>query len=339
MKQLVPVFVLASLSVGSTSCSRATTPAPASTPTQGQSQAVLPDLTEDERLLTVDLERHLSFLAKAGERNEAKSWPLAEVADYIAMELEEMGLVVERQGYETESVAAQNLAVTISGEERGDQILVVAAHYDSPVGDTGIVAGGTGTATLLALVKLMKDARLKRTLRFVFFAMGESPHGDAATRGARHYARYLQKSHGEESGGEVDGMPITRRSETVGLLNLDRLGSFAPEHGAGAPLTARLTSSGGSEVLRGLFLEDIDGDVLRIVETQLDENGPDSDLLAFHQAGIPGVALTGTGGQTEAVQYEQLARVITQIRRGIRRLAGERPTNDGMLTPLSEQIR
>src|SRR5690606_32562786 len=168
MKQFLPALTLAALSAASVSCSRVAPPPTPPATSQEQPRTALPDLTEDERLLIADLERHLSFFSKVGERHEGKSWPLAEAADYIAVELEEMGLFVERQGYETESVAAQNLAVTIAGEERGDQIFVVAAHYDSPVGDAGVVAGGSATATLLTLIKLMKDARLKRTLRFVF---------------------------------------------------------------------------------------------------------------------------------------------------------------------------
>jgi hypothetical protein len=91
--------------------------------------------------------------------------------------------------------------------------------------------------------------------------------------------------------------------------------------------------------VRELLLEDFDRSVFALEESKLEALGADSDLLAFHQQGIVGVELRGTGADGGAVQYGELARVVMQIRRSIGRISGERPTNDGMLTPLSRQIR
>lgn len=304
-------------------------------------RSALPELTADEKLVADQLRHHVEYLGtKVGERNEGAPWELADAADYIASQIEGMGLPVERQGYETRNVAAQNLAVTISGSERGDQIFLIGAHYDSPPGDKGQNPGGSATAALLTLVSLMKDASLKRTLRFVFFSMGESPHGDGEARGARHYARYLTENSGNEKSFRADDeIQTIKRGETVGILLLDRMAAFEPADARGAPLAARLTLSPGSQVVRDLLLEDFDSDVFTLHESKLADTGADSDLLAFHQEGIVGVAFRGTGQDAQAVQYEELSRVVMQIRRSIGRVAGERPTNDGMLTPLSEQIR
>ncbi len=298
----------------------------------------LPPLTVDEKAALEEFRRHFRYLSRLGPRNEDAPWELADAADYIARELEGMGLPVERQGYETRNVAAQNLAVTLSGGERGDQVFVVGAHYDSPPGDPGTNAGGTGSAALLTLVSLMKGAPLKRTLRFVFFSMGESPHADGSARGARHYARFLAGTQGAEMRSS-DEMGVTKRAETVGVLLLDRLGSFEPNRSSALPLGVNVVTSPGSAVLRGLLLEDLDDELLAVYESELELEGPDSDLLAFHQHGIPGVSLSGTGPDSGPVRDEQLIRVLTQIRRAIGRISGEKPTNDGMLTPLSEQIR
>lgn len=338
--QHIPLVALFTLGCGH----QGSSPAPVRPRSETPPEVVAPTLSElsaDEKLLVGELRRHVEYLSgKVGERNESAPWELADAADYLAAELEKMGLSVERQGYETRNVAAQNLAVTISGSERGDQIFLVGAHYDSPSGDKGQNAGGSATAALLTLVSLMKDASLKRTLRFVFLSMGEGPHGDGEARGARHYARYLAGTSGNEMtspGG--DGMQVTRRAETVGVLLLDRLAAFAPSHPGQAPLEVRLQLSPGSQVVQQLLLEDFDREVFSWTEANFRDSGVDSDLLAFHQHGIPGVELRGTLGDGEAVRYEELARVVMQIRRGIGRISGERPTNDGMLTPLGEQIR
>lgn len=301
----------------------------------------LPELNADEKLVADQLRSHVEYLAgKVGERNEGAPWELAETADYLARQLEDMGLPVERQGYETRNVAAQNLAVTIAGAERGDQIFLVGAHYDSPPGDTGQNAGGSATAALLTLVSLMNDASLKRTLRFVFFSMGESPHGDGEARGARHYARHMSETQESEVAAPADsGLGVTKRAETVGLLLLDRVASFEASAQKKTPLEIRFQFSPGSQVVRELLQEDFDREIFTWGETKWGPTDVDSDLVAFHELGIPGVSLRGTGGDDEAVRYDELARVVLQIRRAIGRISGERPRNDGMLTPLSDQIR
>lgn len=338
--QLISLFALLALGCAPRAVGTAPTSPPQSRP-EPEPLRLLPELTADEKLVEEELRRHLSYLSgKVGERNEGAPWELADAADYIAGQLEDMGLKVERQGYETRNVAAQNLAVTVSGSERGDQIFVVGAHYDSPSGDKGQNAGGSATAALLALVSIMKDASLKRTIKFVFFSMGESPHGDGEARGARHYARSLVQSSGNETApSSEEQMQVEKRAETVGLLLLDRLAVFEPRAAKSVPLEVHLTLSPGSQVVRGLLLEEFDQEIFAIEESRLEGNKGDSDLVAFQEQGIFGVELRGTGGESEIVRYEELARVVTQIRRGIGRIAGERPTNDGMLTPLSEQIR
>lgn len=338
MKNLALLTLCTFFGFGCTTRSEILRPAPPEAQTRAEESSELPPLTADEKVALDDFRRHLEYLTRLGERNEGAPWELADAADYIAGELEKEGLSVERQGYETRNVAAQNLAVTLPGGERGDQIFVVAAHYDSPSGDSGANAGGTATAALLTLVSLMKGAPLKRTLRFVFFSMGEAPHADGEARGARHYARYLAGSRGTELR-RSDEMQVTKRAETVGALLLDRLGSFERTSPGPPPLEVNLVVSPGSAVLRELLVEELDSELLATTESELELSGSDSDLLAFHQHGIPGISLSGTGENSAQVREEELIRVLTQIRRAIGRISGEKPTNDGMLTPLSEQIR
>lgn len=315
--------------------------APEAEPSLAPAAPRLAELNADEKVVADQLRRHVEYLSgKVGERNEGAPWELADAADYLAAQLEEMGLPVERQGYETRNVAAQNLAVTISGSERGDQIFLVGAHYDSPAGDKGQNAGGSATAALLTLVSLMKDASLKRTLRFVFFSMGEAPHGDGEARGARHYARLMKAARESEVPAPGDsGLAVTRRAETVGLLLLDRLASFEAHPPNKTPLEIRFQFSPGSQAVADLLKEDFDDEIFAWSETTWGRADADSDLLAFYQQGIPGALLQGTGDDSQAVRYDELARVVMQIRREIGRIAGERPRNDGMLTPLSDQIR
>jgi hypothetical protein len=330
-------------SIFAVSCARPVTiPPKDATPTsEAPPPAKVVELTEDERLLSLQLKRDIEHLSgKIGERNAAKTWELADASDYIALELEGMGLFVERSGYETADVAAQNLAVTIPGGKMGDEILLIGAHYDSPLKSAGKNAGATGTAALLALARLMKGARMERTLRLVFFAMGESPHGDGEGRGARHFGRDLvQAAKKEAERSEGDPLP-TPQSEILGMVHLDRLGAVsALSQPNDPPLLIDVRATPGSERLADFISESLTDEPVTVKRGAfpVDGGGVDSDARALFESGIAVVAVSGPRG--EVVQYESLARVVMRIRRGISRILVEGPTNDGMLTPLGSNLR
>src|SRR5687768_1134414 len=70
-------------------------------PSGAPTPAQLSELSTRERELEKELRRTVQELAVAiGERNPDKKWELAEASDYLAIQLEEAGYAVERQGYE-----------------------------------------------------------------------------------------------------------------------------------------------------------------------------------------------------------------------------------------------
>jgi|GEM_PF-6629187 len=177
-----------------------------------------PDLTADEELVKKGLSRRVAlFSDKMGERHPDKLWELAEAADYLAGELEGLGFALERQGYETSDVAAQNLSVTVPGGTRGDEVLILSTHYDTAVGRPQ--GGASGPAILLEIARLMRDASLERTLRIVFLSMGEAPHGNGEGRGATHFAREFTKvSEKKVPQGPMD--PATQVSRVEAVFHL-----------------------------------------------------------------------------------------------------------------------
>jgi hypothetical protein len=202
---------------------------------------VFPELTADEKIVAQQLRTDVEHLSKTiGERHAGAGWQLSEAADYIASSLEEMDLQVERSGYASGDVAAQNLSVTLQGGMRGDEVLVIGAHYDSPVGSSGANSGASGTAAVLALARLMKGARIERALRFVFFSMGESPHGDGEGRGARHFGRTILEGATSGDPDEATGLPRAREV-VIGMIHVDRLGALSPAAAPGdEPVTVQV---------------------------------------------------------------------------------------------------
>jgi len=255
-------------------------------------------LTVDEETLRQNVEEHIEELTRIGERHAGESWQLAEAADYLARELEEIGFVVERQGYETDEVAAQNIAVTIPGETQGDQIVIVGAHYDTKVGENGRAGGSTDAAVLLELSRLMQFAKTRRSLRFVFFSMGESPHGDDEGRGARQYIRSLAPYR---SGISSSLLPSAESSsaEVVAFLQVDEWGSIQEREVRGAPtieVQGTFSEEGArwGQSLRRAF----DVEAIRWLETPFEKDTPDqvdSDAWVFRQLAIPIAVVSGTG--------------------------------------------
>src|SRR5690606_27149653 len=147
----------------------------------------------DELFLKDRLRAHVVRLAQGiGERNLEHPWELAEAADYVAAEFEALGFAVERSGYELEGTVVQNLAVTIPGGARGDEMVVVGAHYDSALVSRGENANATGVAAVLELARLFRDAKNERTLRLVAFALSAPPHAGGQDMGSLRYAQELE---------------------------------------------------------------------------------------------------------------------------------------------------
>src|SRR5690606_23664438 len=111
-----------------------------------------------------------------GERNAAHPWQLAAAADYVALQFEDLGLAVERLGYEVDGTPVQNLIVTIPGGAKADEVIVVAAPYDSALRGRGENASASGVGALLELGRLCRDAESQRTLRLVAFALSAPPY-------------------------------------------------------------------------------------------------------------------------------------------------------------------
>lgn len=341
-------FLVGLLALGLGACGPQPTGAVARVPpaaTERPSEEIRrPALTVDEEVVRDRLKRHVEVLTREiGERSPQKLWELAESSDYLAGELEKLGFPVERQGYETADVAAQNLAITVHGGGRGDEILLVGAHYDSPPGSPGLNAGASGAAALLELARLMQDARLHRSLRIVFFAMGEAPHGDGEARGARHYAKKLvEEANRQPTPGLPEAVASVSRIVPLGLVHLDRIGVFRTTRTELSPrgVYLSLEASPGAEPLLASLRDALSGDPLRFSSGRTDLAGPDSDALAFYNEGIPVLSVHGeSGGSEEALNFEEMAQVVMRLRFGIGELLGEMPTNDGMVTPLGSGIR
>ena len=142
---------------------------------------------------------HLLKIVEIGPR-PAGSPGAARTREYITAQLKALGLTVQEQAFEAHTpigpIRTINLRATIAGADGSNgPRLVIAGHYDTKLfkefAFVGANDGGSSTAFLIELARVLKDARLPRPIELVFFdgeeAVIDWNQGNDNTYGSRHY--------------------------------------------------------------------------------------------------------------------------------------------------------
>lgn len=295
--------------------------------------SALPPLADRERALAEALKRDVVALAvKIGERNVTKKWELASAADFLSESIEDAGLAVGREGYEVDGVAALTIDTTLRGGERGDEVIVVGAHYDSAAGSPGANDNATGVAALLALARELRGVPFSRTLRLAWFPNEEPPYFHTEQMGSLVYARHL----------------AGRGERVVAMISLESLGCYRDEPGSQRvppPLAGRYSTVGNFVAVvgdeRSRALVDRFGRALELAATvpvaratlPVSIAGSDwSDHWSFWQIGVPAIMITDTAvlrdpeyhrvsDGPEHIDYERFARATAGLITAVAELA------------------
>jgi len=138
---------------------------------------------------------------------------LDETEHYISSELNSFGYLVSRQPFYFSGNTYYNLIAECVGTSSPKKIIVVGAHYDTIFETPGADDNASGVAGLLALARLLSGRRLFRSVRFVAFALEESPVYRTENMGSYQYARSLKE-----------------KSENVeGMICLEMIGFFSDQ--------------------------------------------------------------------------------------------------------------
>jgi hypothetical protein len=177
----------------------------------------LPKLSETQRRLAEEMRETVETLAdRFGERNTGRYDALVASERWLHERLTEAGLRVERQAFVTPGGnECANLIVEFPGagavDARGQEIVVVGAHYDSARGAPGANDNGSGVAAVLALAARFKPREHARTLRLCCFVNEEPPHFQTQSMGSLVYAKAC-KARG-------DAIPAMFSLETIGYFS------------------------------------------------------------------------------------------------------------------------
>ena len=130
-----------------------------------------------------------------GERHASIPDALTRTANYLESTLgpRNLGYDVKHQLYEVEGQPTKNLWVEIPGGKRLNEVVVVVAHYDAPIGSTGENNNASGVAALLAVAENFAREKPMLSMRLGFLTHGTAPHLSTANSGASHFAELLAR--------------------------------------------------------------------------------------------------------------------------------------------------
>ncbi len=290
-------------------------------------------LSPQEAEINVNLKKHDSMLAGTiRQRNLILYKALQAGAQYVENSLKTQGYQVGSQEYEVESTRVRNLVAEIHGGARGNEIVVVGAHYDSVFDSPGADDNASGVAALLELARLLKTARPARTLRFVAFVNEEPPYFQTKNMGSWVYAKQAHERH--------ENVIAAVSIETIGMYS-DANGSQHYPEGLSLlyPSKGNFICFVGNLSSRPLVREAVQS--FRR-ETAFPSEGiaaPGwisgvgwSDHWSFWQEGYPGIMVTDTAlfrnrnyhmpsDNPDTLDYERMARVVQGLAHVIAKFA------------------
>lgn len=124
-----------------------------------------------------------------GPRPPTKPAALHAAAAYIERELTVLGDIAVRESYEANGIPVWNLIVERRGNTRQDEIVIVAAHYDSLLQTPGADDNASAVAMLIEVARALAGRPFRRTVRFIALTCEEPPYFHLNSMGSQHHAR------------------------------------------------------------------------------------------------------------------------------------------------------
>lgn len=295
----------------------------------------LPPLSASQAELAQALKGHVIHLSvDIGERNIQTRGSLQATEDYIRRNLDSAGYMVTAEAYAVEGHAVENLEAQLTGTMPAEGTVIVGAHYDSVEGTVGADDNATGVAAVLELARMLRAAKPRRTVRFVFFVNEEPPYFQSDRMGSLVYARQLRRDH----------VPVSA------MISLEMLGFYSDSPGSQKYPSGLgwFYPSQGNFV--GFVANSQSRDLVRHAVRQFRESAqfPSegiaapaswpgvgwSDQWSFWQQGYPAIMITDTAvfrypyyhtpyDKHAKLDFGRMARVVEGIRSVIASLANE----------------
>jgi len=317
----------------------------------------LPQLTEAERDLAKRLSDHVWMLAGDIGARSLTSAPenLSKAAEYIEHVFRSHGYDPTRQEFCVETFshhqheitndsikfptvehATWNVIAEVASASTNSEIVIVGAHYDSVYDCSAANDNGSGVAAMLEISRMLGNATLNKTLRFVAFTNEEPPFFRTEQMGSY---RYAQSCH---DGNERIAAMICL--ETIGFYSDEPnsqkfphpiFGVAFPKTGNFVSFVSNFQSSALLKQCVGSFRNAVKFPSEGIAVPQQIKGVDFSDQLNFWRLGYPAIMVTDTAfyrypyyhepeDTPDKLNYETLARVVSGLTAVIRDLCSSK---------------
>jgi hypothetical protein len=163
------------------------------------------------------LYRHVEHLSVTiGSRSVFELDRLNAARQYILSTLRGMGHSPVLEDFVYQGQTFSNIIVTIPGNTRAQEIVIIGAHYDTVAGTPGADDNASAVALLLEMCRALQNETTQRTLRLVFFTLEEPPVFRSEYMGSAVHAKRARE----------------RNENIVAMISLEMLGFFSDEKGA-----------------------------------------------------------------------------------------------------------
>jgi Zn-dependent M28 family amino/carboxypeptidase len=295
----------------------------------------LPPLTAEESELRDRLSAEVSHLSvDIGDRSLLYPQSLQAANGYLSSCLRALGYTVVARPYSVQGETVNNIEAILPGTDGALGQVIVAAHYDSVAGTVGANDNGTGAAAVLEIARLMRQMKLRRTVRFVLFVNEEPPYFQTAEMGSRVYAHQLRQ----------EGVQV------AAMFSLETIGSYSDEPGSQKyppvlslfyPTRGNFIAFVGNTDSRALVRSSVRGFRRSTCFPSEGIAAPGSylgigwsDQWSFWQEGYPGVMVTDTAlfrypyyhtqrDTVDKVNFDRVARVVEGMRKLVVELANK----------------
>lgn len=292
-----------------------------------------------------DIESHVNVLAKTiGARHAGAPARLDATVKYITSTLgpANLGYKVNRESYKVGDAEFHNLVLQIisTDPDRGHEIVLVGAHYDTVMTTPGADDNASGVAACISLAQAFAQTRHERTLRFVFFANEEPPWFQTENMGSLVYAKAC-KTRGETISAMLSLESLGYYSKAPGSQKAPPgLESAVPDKGDFLAVVGNVTSTPIVDQFRDWFSRN---STLPLVGMSLPASIAEqgwSDHWSFWQQGYPAVMVTDTAtfrnphyhtitDTPETLDYESLTRAVQGLEGVITQLANPTISGEG----------
>ena len=133
---------------------------------------------------------HVDMLARViGPRPPTKPDALHAASAWIERHLARSGDSVTKETYTALGEPVWNLIVERPGATKPDEIVIVAAHYDSLLQTPGADDNASAVAMLVEVLHALTGRQFRRTLRFIALTCEEPPYFNLGSMGSQIHAR------------------------------------------------------------------------------------------------------------------------------------------------------